>query len=322
MTAPLFLGPDAPVPIDRPFTRREAIAAGVSPAQLAAYLREGLLVSPLRGALHAAQLADGPELRLACARLVVPPEAVVTDRTAAWLHMAPMVLAPGDHLRVPDLDIFLPPGHRLRRPRVRSGERDLASGEVVELAGLRVTSQLRTLCDLGMQLPRRHAYAAMCSLLKVSAFTSADISRQAATRFKGYRWVTQLRALAPFLSPDFGSPGEAWLGLCWLDEVTLPPFVLQHEVAGPHGRCYLDLAVPELHYGAEYDGPEWHGPDRAEHDAERRGFLRKSGGWIIDVFTAEHVTGPRPVAGDLLRAGIAAARRRVGSWAWTGADRR
>jgi hypothetical protein len=316
-----LLGSDALVPIDRPFTRREALANGVSLRKLAEMFQEGLIVSPLRGALHAAGLPDGLELRIACAKLVVPPDAVITDRTAGWLHFAPMVLAPGDHLKIPELDLFRPPGHRVRRESVRSGERSFLEDEIVVIDGLRVTTKLRTTCDLGMQLPRRQAFAGMCAMMKVADFSPAEIRRQADGRFKGYRWVTQLRSLAPLVKSDFGSPGECSLGLCWEDEVTLPPYVLQHEVPGPHGSCFLDLAVPELRYAAEYDGVAWHGPDHADHDFERREFLRRDGGWIIDVFRDEHVSGPMPAAGPLLRAGITRARRRLGQLTWTGQDR-
>ncbi len=284
-------------------------------------MKEGLVVSPLRGALHLAGLDDGLELRVACAKLVVPSDAVVTDRTAGWLHLAPMVLAPGDHRRIPEVDIFRAPGNRMKREAVRSGERTFLPSEIVEIDGLRVTSKLRTACDLGMQLPRRQAFAAMCAMMKVADFSTRDISQQADTRFKGYRWVTQLRSLAPRARHEFGSAAECWLALCWEDEITLPPYVPQYEVVGPHGPCFLDLAVPELRYAAEYDGVAWHGPDRLEHDEERRAFLREEGGWIIDVFRDEHIRGPAPAAGALLRSGIARARRRMGELAWAGQDR-
>jgi hypothetical protein len=88
-------------------------------------VRAGLLVAPVHGVLYAAQLTDSLELRLACLRLVVPENAVVTDRTAAWLHGAPMVLQPNAHLRLPPLDLFLPPGGGIRRELVRSGQRQL-----------------------------------------------------------------------------------------------------------------------------------------------------------------------------------------------------
>jgi hypothetical protein len=278
-------------------------------------------VSPLRGVLHASGLPDGLELRVACAKLVVTPDAIVTDRTAGWLHMAPMVLSPGDHLQVPSVDLFRSPGSRVKRAAVRSGERSLEPEEIVTLDGLRVTTKLRTTCDLGMQLPRRPAYAAMCAMMKVADFTTDDIRVQADARFKGYRWVTQLRGLAPWVRPEFDSPGECGLGLSWLEEGNLPPFVPQFEVRGPHGRCFLDLAVPELRYAAEYDGARWHGEAQAAHDAERRDYLRREGGWIIDVFRDVHVNGPSPVAGEMLRAGIVRARQRLGQLAWIGQDR-
>jgi hypothetical protein len=315
-----LLGPESGLPLDRPFARSEALAR-IPERRLAALVRDGLVVSPLRGVMYVAGLDDGLELRVACAKLVVPADAVITDRTAGWLHMAPMVLAPGDHLRVPAVDVFRPTGNRIRRDGMRSGERTLERDEVVAIDGLRVTSKLRTTCDLGMQLSRRPAFAAMCAMMKVADFTSADIRRQADTRFKGYRWVTQLRGLAPIVHDGFDSPGECALGLCWHDEGNLPPYLCQYQVAGPDGPCFLDLAVPELRYAAEYDGAEWHGPDQSAHDDRRRDFLRSERGWIIDVVRDRHVTGPAPVAGAMLRAGIERARRRLGRFAWTGQDR-
>src|SRR5262249_32562698 len=170
MLSGFLLGPDSPVPIDRPFTRREALANGVSIRQFTRLMQQGLIVCPLRGAFHAAGLPDGLELRIACAKLVVPPDSVVTDRTAGWLHFAPMVLAPGAHLKIPSVDLFRPPGNRVKRENVRSGERTLFAEEVVEMDGLRVTSKLRTTCDLGMQLPHRQAFAGMCAMMKVADF--------------------------------------------------------------------------------------------------------------------------------------------------------
>jgi hypothetical protein len=124
-----------------------------------------------------------------------------------------MMLRPGAHLRVPPVDMFLLPGGRIRRATTRSGQRELFETEIEEIGGLRVTSRLRTVCDLGMKLPRKPAFAAMCSMLKVSDFTLADIRTQADGRFKGHRWVRQLRALIPLCDPRFESPGECILAL-------------------------------------------------------------------------------------------------------------
>ncbi len=312
-----FLTSTAPIPIDRPFTTRWARAQGVDPRLLRAWSRAGFLVRPIHGVMHAAQLDDSLELRLECLRLVVPEDAVVTDRTAAWLHGAPMVLEPYAHRLVPPVDVFLLPGSRIRRPLARSGQRGLFRNEIEELGGMRVTTRLRTMCDLGMKLPRKQAFAAMCSMLKVADFTLDDVSRQADGRFKGHRWVRQLRALAPLCDPRFGSPGECILALIWHETPGLPPFEPQFCVKGPVGFFYLDLAVPELRYGAEYFGAEWHGESQAEADQARLSWLETTDGWRFGVYGADDVRGTGQIASDRLLRDIAearqtlAARRRV-----------
>jgi hypothetical protein len=308
-----FLTSSAPVPVDRPFTSHWARAQGVDPRRLRAWVRAGLLVAPVHGVLYAAQLTDSLDLRLACLRLVVPENAVVTDRTAAWLHGAPMVLQPNAHLRLPPLDLFLPPGGRIRRKLVRSGQRQLLAREIEEIGDIRVTTRRRTMCDLGMYLPRRQAFAAMCSMLKVADFTLDDIRAEADERFKGHRWVRQLRSLVPLCDVRLGSPGECNLALIWHDTPGLPPFEPQFEVVGPRGSFYLDFAVPELRYAAEYDGEEFHGEDRAEADTARRTWLEDTGGWMFGIFVAADVRGTGQEASDRLSRDIAEARRTVGT---------
>src|SRR4051812_20717525 len=219
-----FLDCSAPVPIDRPFTSAWARAEGLDLRRLRTWVSDGRLVTPVHGVLYAAQLRDCLDLRIACLRLVVPEHAVVTDRTAAWLHGAPMVLEPNSHIRVPRVDLFLLPGGRIRRGVVRSGQRELFASEIEDVRGLRVTTRARTMCDLGMQLPRRQAFAAMCSLLKVADFTLDDIRHEADVRFKGHRWVRQLRELIPLCDARLESPGECYLALIWHDTPGLPLF--------------------------------------------------------------------------------------------------
>ncbi len=314
MTSPgsPFLTSSAPVPIDRPFTSAWARAQGVDRRRLRSWLETGHLVSPVHGVMYAAQLRDCLELRIECLRLVVPDHAVVTDRTAAWLHGAPMALEPNAHLHVPRVDLFLLPGGRIRREVVRSGQRDLLSSEIEEIGGLRVTTPRRTICDLGMTLPRRQAFAAMCSMLKVVDFTVDDIRREADGRFKGHRWVRQLRSLLPMCDARFESPGECYLALIWHDTPGLPAFEPQFCVPGPRGVFYLDLAVPELRYAAEYDGAEFHGPEQRDADDARREWLATTDGWMVAVFVAADVQGSGVIASDRLRRDIAEARRTHG----------
>lgn len=308
------------VPPDRPFTREQARHSGLTDRQLAEWTSAGFLVRPVRGVYHAAALPDGLELRLQVLRLVVPEDAVVTDRTAAWLHGAAMVLAPGDHLVVPQVSMFRSPGYRLRNGVAASGERTFAAGEVVEVGGLRVTSRLRTACDLGMMRGRESAFAAMGAMAAIADYSPEDLVNQGA-RFRGYRRVRQFRELAPRVDPRPQSPPEHILLLRWTDITALPPPRPQLPVAGPDGWLYLDLGVEHLRYAAEYDGKLWHGPERREHDAERREWLARTEDWIIDVFADTDVFGRQQAVEATLREGIASSRRRLGSRAWHGQDR-
>jgi hypothetical protein len=231
-----FLTADAPIPVDRPFTRAQARAEGVTDKQLADYVERGLLLHPLRGVFHAAQLPDGIELRAACLRLVAPENAVITDRTAGWFHGASMILAPNAHLEVPRVSMYLTPGNRLRNKLAESGERTFLAGEVVDLHGVRVTSKLRTTCDLGMVRNRDQAFAGMGMMLNVADFSSARLVALATgRRFRGYRHVRQFRALVPHVRAGAQSPPECVLLLRWVDCPDLPYPRPQVPVRGPRG---------------------------------------------------------------------------------------
>jgi hypothetical protein len=302
---------DLPVPHDRPFRTAEAIRTLGSPSAVHAALHKGLLISPIRGVYYPATLDDDLSLRLECLRLVVPKDAVICDRSAGWLHGAPRILAPGSHLEVPAVDMYLPTGRRLRNGLAESGSRRLLLDDVMVVEGLSVTTPLRTALDLGRLLHRDQAIAALDSLLRTEQFSRGDLLL-AQRRYRGYRGVRQLRELAPLADGRSQSPGESVLRLRWHDCSDLPEPVPQWEVTGPWGSRFLDLAVPELKYAGEYDGEEFHGPDQAANDADRRGLLGDDG-WIVDVFRKENVYGPQQDAETRLRAGIcrALARRRT-----------
>jgi hypothetical protein len=307
--ANLFLVPaELPVPQDRPFTTREAAKLGITARQLTLWTQGGLLATPMRGVHHVVTLADCLELRIACVALVLPPGAVVCDRTAAWLMGAPMILAPNAHLQVPAISVYCPPGNRLRNPLTSSGERFLSDDDVIEVGGILVTTALRTTCDLGRLLHRDQAFAALCSLLTLDQFTLDELLASV-DRFKGYRGVRQLRELAPDADPRPESPEEAILLRRWLDCADLPRPELQIPVQGPDGPCRLDMGLPEVGYAAEYDGEQWHGPEEQEHDESRRSWISRNGGWIIDPLRKHNLHGATRDVELILRAGV---RRALG----------
>jgi hypothetical protein len=295
------------LPAGRAFPTAEALDRGVSSRQLRELTEGGLLGHPMRGVYYPTGLADSLRLRIECLRLVVPAECVVTDRTAAWLWGAPMVLNPGAHLEVPPVSVFSPPGHRLRNGLASSGERMLSHDDIADVDGLRVTTPLRTACDLGRLLHRDQAFAAMDSLASLGAFSVEQLIR-ASGRFAGYRGVIQLRALAPFVDPDSQSPGESILRLRWLD-LGLPRPRCQVEVPAPHqGSYWIDMGLEESRFGAEYDGEDFHTEGDAEHDMSRRAWLRRTEKWTIVVARKANVHGPHQNIDQMLLQGARDAR--------------
>jgi hypothetical protein len=316
-----FVDPGQPLLDDRfplsladPFTAVEANGCGIHSSELSLLCSEGYLRRLVKGVYVVAQVPDSLELRASALRLVVPPHAVVTDRTAGWLHGAKMTLAPNDHLVTPPVSMFVNREKcRLRNDLCTSGQRMMPKRDVMDVLGLRVTTPLRTACDLGRLLHRDSAFAALDAMLSLGLFDNEAL-REATKPFRGMRGVRQLRGFVPLVDGRAESPGESITRLRWLDLLTLPPPELQIEVERPGLWSYrLDLGVEELLYAVEYDGEEWHRrtPEQRERDCKRRTWLREERGWMIDPVTKENVFGhDRDIEGIMLN-GVRNARRRL-----------
>ena len=149
-----LLGHGCPLPLDRPFTTREAAAAGIGRSTLSRLVRDGLVRRVLKGVYAAADLADDTDTRIAALALVVPPTAVVTDETAAWAQGVD-IYPPGAHLSVPPVHMFQMAGHtRLRNDLCQSGQRAMLPRDLKEINGVVMTTPLRTALDLGRLRPR------------------------------------------------------------------------------------------------------------------------------------------------------------------------
>ena len=306
-----------PLALDRPFTKADAVAAGVTKRALASLVDLGLVRRLLRGVYSAAQAPDGLLLRARALSLVVPDSAVVTDWTACWLHTG--VLPPGGHLQVPPVSIFRFAGKaRLRNELCDSGERTFEPEDLTVLDGLAVTTPLRTAHDLGRLASRDWAMAGLDALLRLGEFTKEELVSDV-ERWRRQRGVVQLRDLAPRADPRAESPGESVLRLRWTDLSSLPPPVPQVPVADETGRIlyWIDLGVEELRFGAEYDGEEHHSSDEdREHDRVRRGDLYDRFDWIIEPVRKANVFGVTRDVERILHEGIRDARRRLGQTRW------
>jgi hypothetical protein len=309
---PTFLDDRCPLPLDRPFTAAEAGGLGVSRHTLAR-LVEMSLVRPLaRGTYVAAQAVDTIEIRAEALRLVVADTAVVTDRTAAWLHGVD-ILPRGAVHEAPPIQVFGRTGSRLRRPQVASGVRTLRDSDVMVVSGIRVTTPLRTALDLGRLLGRFDALAALDGFLRIGVPHDRVLSE--VERFKGERGVVQLRHLAPLADGRAESPPESALRLHWYD-AGLPrpePQWWVHDDAG-FAVYRLDLALPACRYAAEYDGERFHTASDAERDEVRRTWLDQERGWLIDVFDKSDLYASIGDPARRLITGVRRARSRAGLW--------
>lgn len=299
------------LPIDRPFTLKQAAEAGISRHRLRVLETKAFIRRMIKGVYVAAQVPDSIPLRAQALRLVVPRFAVVTDWTACWYYTG--VLRPGDHATVPPLNVFRPAGmDRLRNGLCASGERSFRPSDLTTIGGLTLTTPLRTAWDLGRLAHRDTAIGALDALLRDGTFVLEELL-EGVERFKGMRGVVQLRALAPLADARAESPAESTLRLRWLDMPTLPPPTPQVSVDAGGVEVYrIDLGVPELRYGCEYDGEEFHGDDVIGLDDARRADLRRRFGWDVDAVRRANVYGPTRDVEEVLHRGIERARRALG----------
>jgi hypothetical protein len=244
----VLLDGSCPLPLDLPFTAAIAATLGVSHAQLRRLVARGLVRRVCRGVYAVTQAPDDLAFRARALGLVVSPSAVVTDRTAAWLHGVDIL--PRSALTIPPpVSVFQRPGTRSRRDGVASGERMLLPRDVVEVGGLAVTSPLRTALDLGRLLWRFDALGALDQFLRIGV--AADELLAEVERFKGFRGVVQLRFLASLADPRAESLAESALRLHWYD-AGLPKPEPQWWVFDERGIALfrLDLALPEVLFAA------------------------------------------------------------------------
>ncbi len=308
-----FLSADCPLPLTEPFTKSQARTLGVSRRSFEELLRAGLLRRVLHEVYAASQAPDDMVMRAMALALVVPEAAVVTDRTAAWLHGVDIL--PRSALTTPPpLDIAHIEDSRVRRPGVDGRRRGLIPTDITSIHGVRVTTGLRTALDLGRLLWRFDAPYAIDGFLALGVpheLMAAEIGR-----FKGYRGVRQLRALAPLGDGRSESAGESALRLSWYD-AGLPKPELQHWICSDDGVAIyrLDITDPETLYAAEYDGEEFHtSEEHQRHDAVRREWISEERAWTIDAFTKADVYDRSADPIPQLQAGFASARRKVSRW--------
>jgi len=274
-----------------PFTLAEARSLEISRRRVRSAVADGRLRRVLHNVYVRSDVQDTIELRAAAAGLVLSSNSVITDRTAAWIHGIDVLVHTEHEIFPPVESCALRWNARARRAGVDGRTRDLKPRDIMTIAGVRVTTPLRTALDLGCHLRRRDAFAALCLFIQRHGLTVAELERES-LRYRGRRGVVQLRQLIPWADGRVESVREAWTLLAILD-AGLPAPEPQVWIEDDGVEVFrLDLVYRRSKVAVEYDGREWHllTKEQKRHDAERREWLERQG-WTVIVVRNGDFTG-------------------------------
>jgi hypothetical protein len=244
-----------------PFTPRQV------PRKLAWLLARGEIRQVLKGVYVDVRVPDSLDLRVDALRLVVPLDAIVCGRAAAWLHGIETTALGAE-------------------PEIRA-QWTFESRHTVDVRGLKVTSPAATAVELALRLERPFALSAVDALLRSRKVTHEELGTASAAYF-GETGSSQARQILRYADHRAASPAESWLRLRLIDAGFGRP-ELQVRVRGPKRDYLLDLGYPDRpvdgrRLGLEYDSDQWHSSARAEaRDEVRRTELDALGWHIIPV---------------------------------------
>ncbi|WP_248491610.1 endonuclease domain-containing protein [Tsukamurella sp. PLM1] len=195
------------------------------------------------------------------------------------------------------IEIWLPEHKQRQGLIIRTGA--LPREDIIESGGLRYTTAVRGLIDIGRFAPGDEAIAGMDQCLRIGDDGRSATTRAAALEYlDAHRHLHRSRRVRAALAETDGraeSPPETHTRLL-LHRDGLTMFVPQRIVA--RGRFRLDLGADEYRVAVEYDGRDHADPDQQSLDVARRNTLRHDYGWEVLPVTAAILASR---GGDLLR---------------------
>ena len=263
----------------RVFRKRDVLARGLVTE---AELRSSAWRRLFRGIYADAALPDSYGLRVAGARLLLPPEAAFSGRTAAVLHGATELAGVQDRI-----EVSVPTGVRfgpvagLRIRQVR-----LPRVDVVHIRTRPCTGGLRTALDIARHEPLIEAVPAL-DVLVARAIVGKGELEEAATGLVVGRGAVRARKAVELVNPLAESQPESRLRVI-LALSGLHP-VAQYAVRDADGSfvARVDLAFVEQRVAIEYDGA-WHAePGQFVKDRRRLNRLRAAGWTVLHVTAAD-----------------------------------
>lgn len=181
-----------------PFTFADALAAGITRAQLRTAVRRGSLISVARGwyARHGRTLDRGERwettradhLGRLCKALRTHPGCAASHDSAALLHGLAIVMSPTAEVQLVRVEDY--PSSR-RIPGVIIHHADSTPTDTVTVDGLRATTVPRTVADVLRTRRLPHGLAVLDQSLREQVVTLPDIRHELAAQ---RRWIGKVRA--------------------------------------------------------------------------------------------------------------------------------
>lgn len=259
-----------PLETRRPFTRADAVNAGIS----AKLLRGSRFRRLFRGVYVDATVEVDTAMRAEAALLMHPPPAFASHTTAGSVLGLPVPSDPVVHVTVPTA------ADRRRHPGIRHHVAATASSSKTRKR-VRVSSGPSLFVELGSVLGLVDLVVVGDAMVRLEMTTPAALAEAAASAPRGSGCVARAAAL---VRARVDSPMESRLRmlivLAGLPEPVVNPSVLDDGRV----RYRLDLCYPQLRLIIEYDGRQHREDlDQWDNDPERREWFDRHGWMIIPV---------------------------------------
>jgi hypothetical protein len=232
---------------------------------------------------------------IAAARLVLPADAVLAGRSAAWALGAR--LATGSD----SVELLVPRPTTARRPQLVLRTDTLDTDETTVTALGLTTTAARTAFDLARWCSPLVAVPLLDALVRATGLLRRDVESVGA-RHPGVRGCRRVASTLDLVDAGAESPRESVLRVT-LALAGLPPPVTQLSVYNDEGMFVArpDLAWPEARVAVEYDGAHHDDPAWIARDRARLNALRMAG-WTVLVVDRAQMRHPAQVVEMIRRA--------------------
>lgn len=274
----------------RGFTVNEATALGVPHHRL----RAADLERPFHGVRTMTTPTDLVDRCMAYAAKMAPWQ-FFCSRTAAELHGLPVPTRMDDRIHVASAA----PHNAPRDRRITGHQLRVYRGDVVEYAGLRVSSLERSWCEFAAIASLSDVVAAGDRMLwRRDPLSTRDRLGLAVLHHPGRRGKRTLERALLLLTDRADSPPESWVRVI-LTEAGVGGLVPNLEVVVAGRTYFIDVAVPSRMLAIEYHGDYHRDPKQWREDVHRKSELERVG-WRVLELTAGDLADPAAIVRRVL----------------------